>query len=152
MARGGPLALKLRVLRAQHGLSIEAAAQMIGVTPETLGDAERGKRRPYTPTLTKIARGYGIPVEELMAAGEDAPLDDAQSRAARNAAMHTHRVTKDVVLAWGVEASDAEVHALNRALDAMREHPDLLTYVLTEVLSDAEAQEWERTLHERTAA
>jgi hypothetical protein len=64
----------------------------------------------------------------------------------------TRRVYKDLVLQWGVEASDAEVHALNRALDAMREHPDLLTYVLTEVLSDAEAQEWERTLHERTAA
>jgi transcriptional regulator with XRE-family HTH domain len=36
------------------------------VTPETLSDLESGKRPPYMPTVTKIARGYGVPIEELV--------------------------------------------------------------------------------------
>jgi transcriptional regulator with XRE-family HTH domain len=36
------------------------------VTPETLSDLESGKRPPYMPTLTKIVRGYGVSVEELV--------------------------------------------------------------------------------------
>jgi transcriptional regulator with XRE-family HTH domain len=67
-----PLALKLRVLRAERGWTLNQAAARAGVQPETISDAEHGKRRPYTPTLTKIAKGYGVPVEELM--GEAVPL------------------------------------------------------------------------------
>jgi len=57
---------QLRVLRAQRGMSLTEAAERIGITRDTLSELERGKRHPYTPTLTKIARGYGVPVEELM--------------------------------------------------------------------------------------
>jgi DNA-binding XRE family transcriptional regulator len=32
----------------------------------TLIDLESGKRDPYMPTVTKIARAYGVPVEELV--------------------------------------------------------------------------------------
>src|SRR5215211_4654687 len=60
------LALKLRVLRAERGWTLNQAAERAGVQPETISDAEHGKRRPYTPTLTKIAKGYGVPVEELL--------------------------------------------------------------------------------------
>src|SRR5687767_5302916 len=76
------LARKLRILRAERGLSQHDAAALIGVTPETLGKLEKGQRRAYTPTLTKFARGYGIPVEELMdLAYEDqpSPLVEAES-------------------------------------------------------------------------
>lgn len=66
------LALKLRVLRAERGWTLNQAAERAGVQPETISDAEHGKRRPYTPTLTKIAKGYGVPVEELL--GEAVPL------------------------------------------------------------------------------
>jgi transcriptional regulator with XRE-family HTH domain len=61
------LALKLRVLRAERALTIEQAARQAGVTPETISDAERGRRRPYLPTLRKVAAAYGVPVEELLA-------------------------------------------------------------------------------------
>jgi transcriptional regulator with XRE-family HTH domain len=60
------LARKLRVLRAERGWTLNQAAERAGVQPETISDAEHGKRRPYTPTLTKIARGYGVRVEELL--------------------------------------------------------------------------------------
>src|SRR5215211_2813215 len=60
------LARKLRVLRAERGWTLNQAAERAGVQPETISDAEHGKRRPYTPTLTKIAKGYGVHVEELL--------------------------------------------------------------------------------------
>src|SRR5918993_2425307 len=62
----GSLAEKLRVLRARVGLSLTEAATRAGVTRDTLSDLEHGKRHPYMPTLSKIAKGYGVPVEELL--------------------------------------------------------------------------------------
>jgi DNA-binding XRE family transcriptional regulator len=62
----GPIALKLRDLRAERGLTHKEAAELAQVTPQTLIDLESGKRPPYMPTVTKIARAYGVPVEELV--------------------------------------------------------------------------------------
>ncbi len=62
----GPLALKLRVLREERGLTQEQAAELADVTPRTLIDLESGKRPPYMPTVTKLASGYDVPVEELV--------------------------------------------------------------------------------------
>jgi transcriptional regulator with XRE-family HTH domain len=75
------LARKLRVLRAERGWTLNQAAERAGVQPETISDAEHGKRRPYTPTLTKIAKGYGVPVEELL--GEAVPLAEASQETGR---------------------------------------------------------------------
>jgi transcriptional regulator with XRE-family HTH domain len=75
------LALKLRVLRAERGWTLNQAAERAGVQPETISDAEHGKRRPYTPTLTKIAKGYDVPVEELL--GEAVPLAEASQETGR---------------------------------------------------------------------
>jgi DNA-binding XRE family transcriptional regulator len=62
----GPIALKLRVLREQRGLTQKEAAQLANVSPWTLFCLESGKRAPYVPTVTKIARAYGVPFEELV--------------------------------------------------------------------------------------
>ncbi len=62
----GPIALKLRDLRIERGLTPKQAADLARVTPQTLIDLESGKRPPYMPTLTKIARGYGVPLAELV--------------------------------------------------------------------------------------
>jgi DNA-binding XRE family transcriptional regulator len=62
----GPIALKLRDLRVERGLTQKQAAELARVTPETLSDLESGKRPPYMPTVTKIARAYGVPIEELV--------------------------------------------------------------------------------------
>jgi transcriptional regulator with XRE-family HTH domain len=60
------LARKLRVLRAERGLTLREAEQLTSVDKDTLSKIERGLRHPYDVTLSKLARGYGVPVEELL--------------------------------------------------------------------------------------
>jgi transcriptional regulator with XRE-family HTH domain len=74
------LAHKLRVLRAERGLTLREAAALAGVAKETISDIERGLRRPHDPTLAKIAKGYGVSIEELI---EEPPLLDRALDAAR---------------------------------------------------------------------
>jgi transcriptional regulator with XRE-family HTH domain len=107
----GSLGRKLRVLRAERGLRQDQAAELIGVAPETLSDLERGKRRAYAPTLSKIAKGYGVPVEELVA--EEPPLAEA-SRAGRAEKVRLGDVLSDARLA---EVEDEHAR-LNTALQA----------------------------------
>ncbi len=53
----------LRVLRAERGLTLGEAASLTGVRPGTLSEIERGLRHPHHTTLSRIAAGYGVPVE-----------------------------------------------------------------------------------------
>jgi DNA-binding XRE family transcriptional regulator len=62
----GPIAVKLRVLREERGLTHKEAAELTKVSHWTLIYLESGKRAPYMPTVTKIARAYGVGVEELV--------------------------------------------------------------------------------------
>jgi DNA-binding XRE family transcriptional regulator len=62
----GAIALKLRVLREERGLTHKEAANLAHVDLKTLIDLESGQRPPYMPTVTKIARAYGVSVEELV--------------------------------------------------------------------------------------
>jgi DNA-binding XRE family transcriptional regulator len=62
----GPIAVKLRVLREERGLTHKEAAELTNVHQWTLYCLESGKRAPYMPTVTKIARAYGVPLEELL--------------------------------------------------------------------------------------
>jgi transcriptional regulator with XRE-family HTH domain len=71
----GSLAHKLRVLRAERGLTLREAAAKSGVAKETISDIERGLRHPHDPTIAKIAKGYGVPVDELLE--EPVPLAEA---------------------------------------------------------------------------
>jgi transcriptional regulator with XRE-family HTH domain len=66
VTRDNPLARRLRILRAERGLSLTDAAEQCDIERNTLSDLERGRRHPYYPTLAKIARGYGLDVEELV--------------------------------------------------------------------------------------
>ena len=61
-----PIALKLRVLRERRGLTQKEAAELAEVSELTLKRLESGKQTPYMPTVTKIARAYGVPLEELL--------------------------------------------------------------------------------------
>jgi DNA-binding XRE family transcriptional regulator len=61
-----PIALKLRALREQRGLTQKEAAQLADVSELTVYRLESGKRTPYMPTVTKIARVYGVPLGELL--------------------------------------------------------------------------------------
>ena len=60
------IAVKLRVLREQRGLTQKEAAELAEVSPWTLFCLESGRRAPYMPTVTKIAKAYGVPFEELV--------------------------------------------------------------------------------------
>ena len=62
----GAIALKLRALREERGLTHKEAAQLANVGHWTLIRLESGERAPYMPTVTKIARAYGVPLEELV--------------------------------------------------------------------------------------
>jgi DNA-binding XRE family transcriptional regulator len=61
-----PIAVKLRVLREERGLTPKEAAELADVSHWTVLYLETGKRAPYMPTVTKLARAYGVPLEELM--------------------------------------------------------------------------------------
>jgi transcriptional regulator with XRE-family HTH domain len=60
------LARKLRVLRAERGLTLREAEQLTGVDKDTLSKIERGLRHPYDVTLSKLARGYEVSVVDLL--------------------------------------------------------------------------------------
>ena len=62
----GPIAVKLRSLREQRGLTQREASQLSDVSHWTVMHLESGKRAPYMPTVTKIARAYCVPLEELL--------------------------------------------------------------------------------------
>ncbi len=66
------LATKLRVLRAERGLTVRQVAETSGVAKETISQIERGERHPYDRTLAKLAHAYEIPVEELLETEERA--------------------------------------------------------------------------------
>jgi transcriptional regulator with XRE-family HTH domain len=57
---------KLRLMRAERGLSLREAARQAGMVKETISAIERGHTHPYDVTLAKLAKAYGVPVEELL--------------------------------------------------------------------------------------
>jgi XRE family transcriptional regulator, regulator of sulfur utilization len=61
-----PIALKLRALREERGLTQKEAAKLANVSHFTLMYLESGKRDPYMPTVTKLARAYGVSLEALV--------------------------------------------------------------------------------------
>jgi transcriptional regulator with XRE-family HTH domain len=60
------LAERLRVLRAQDGLTLNEASAKIGINRHTLRDLELGKREPYGPTIRKIAEAYNVSLAQLL--------------------------------------------------------------------------------------
>lgn len=58
--------LTLKAARVNRGLTQKEAAQLIGVTVDTLGKYEKGKTYPDVPTLKKIEEVYGIGYNNLI--------------------------------------------------------------------------------------
>ncbi len=108
----GSLPAKLQVLRARQGLTLIEAAEKIGIGRDTLSDLERGNRHPVMPTLAKIAKGYGVPVEDLLKEPEEeqpAPAGVAPQLNRGQFAEH------------GIEATEGEITVLNQILGAYTE-------------------------------
>lgn len=93
---------KLRVLRAQKGWTLTEAARRVGVGRDTLSDLERGRQHPVMPTLSKIARGYGVPIEGLLI--EEQPVLAGKGEAPGEAGPFS--------IEWARTASDAEFYRL----------------------------------------
>jgi transcriptional regulator with XRE-family HTH domain len=92
----GSLARKLRVLRAERGLTLRQAAEQAGVRPGTLSELERGLHRPHDITLSRVANGYGIDVEDLLeepalAGKAEAPREAGSANARQLFAEHQAR-------------------------------------------------------------
>jgi len=103
---------KVRVLRAERGLTLREEASRTGVAKETISDIERGLRHPHDPTLAKIAKGYGVPVEDLLKEPEEeqpAPAGVAPQLNRGQFAEH------------GIEATEGEITVLNQILGAYTE-------------------------------
>jgi transcriptional regulator with XRE-family HTH domain len=62
-------------------LTLREAEQLTSVDKDTLSKIERGLRHPYDVTLSKLARGYGVPVEDLLE--EPIPLAEASQEPGR---------------------------------------------------------------------
>jgi transcriptional regulator with XRE-family HTH domain len=101
----GSLATRLRVLRAQRGLSLTDAAELAGIQRQTLAKLERGGTRPHDVTLSKLAKGYGIDVEDLLDLDDEPP---AQTEAPQ--------LTLEQFADHGIQPTSAEVATLNAKL------------------------------------
>ncbi|CAM5233442.1 helix-turn-helix domain-containing protein [Streptomyces antimycoticus] len=84
---GGPaaelptVAPRLRDLRRRSGLTLEAAAHRVGLSPAHLSRLETGRRQPSLPMLLTLARTYGTTVSDLL--GEETSERDPVVRADR---------------------------------------------------------------------
>lgn len=56
---------RLKVLRAERDLTQEELADRIGVTRKTVNTIERGVFVPSTVLALRLARCFGVPVEEI---------------------------------------------------------------------------------------
>lgn len=56
---------RLKVLRAERDWSQEVMAQKVGVSRQTINAIERSKYDPSLPLAFKIARLFGLSIEEI---------------------------------------------------------------------------------------
>jgi putative transcriptional regulator len=61
---------KIKVFRAMHDLTQEALANDLGVTRQTILAIEKGKYDPSLELAFKIARYFGVSIEEIFIYGE----------------------------------------------------------------------------------
>lgn len=62
---GTPMKNKIKVYRAMRDLTQEALAQELKVTRQTILAIEKGKYDPSLELAFKIARFFGVPIEEI---------------------------------------------------------------------------------------
>ncbi len=63
---------RIKVLRAERDWTQEALANRVGVTRKTINTVERGVYVPSTVLSLKLARVFGVAVEDIFALADDA--------------------------------------------------------------------------------
>jgi putative transcriptional regulator len=61
---------RIKVFRAMHDLTQEALANELGVTRQTILAIEKGKYDPSLDLAFKIARYFGVSINEIFIYGE----------------------------------------------------------------------------------
>ncbi|NLL10176.1 MAG: helix-turn-helix transcriptional regulator [Methanomicrobiales archaeon] len=64
---------KIKVFRAMHDLTQEDLAREVGVTRQTILAIEKGKYDPSLELAFKMARRFGVTIEDLFIYGEETP-------------------------------------------------------------------------------
>jgi transcriptional regulator with XRE-family HTH domain len=62
------VALRLKGIRAQRGITLTALARTTGISKSTISRLETGQRRPTLELLLALSGAYGIPLDELVGA------------------------------------------------------------------------------------
>lgn len=57
---------RLRTFRKEKGLTIEQLAERVGLSPNYLGDIERGKKLPSMATFIRLVNELDISADELL--------------------------------------------------------------------------------------
>lgn len=78
------IAARVRALRAERGLSLEALATRCGVSRSMISLVERAESSPTAVVLERLATGLGVPLAALF--DEPQPAADPVSRRAQQAA------------------------------------------------------------------
>ena len=56
---------KIKILRAEHGLSQQELAESLGVSRQTINAIEQGKYAPSLPLALAIGKKFDTPVEQI---------------------------------------------------------------------------------------
>lgn len=69
---------KIKVFRAMHDLTQDNLAQVIGVNRQTILAIEKGKYVPSLDLAFRIARHFGVPIEEIFTYEAEEKTQDIQ--------------------------------------------------------------------------
>jgi putative transcriptional regulator len=63
---------RIKVLRAERDWTQEQLAELVGVTRKTVNTVERGVYIPSTELALKLARAFGVAVENIFSLADEA--------------------------------------------------------------------------------
>jgi len=70
---------QIKQLRLRRGITQEAMAQHLGVTPQAVSKWERGAATPDISMLPAISAYFGVTIDELFALSDDTRMDRIQN-------------------------------------------------------------------------
>jgi len=69
--------IKIRLMRVEREISVQDFAARAGISRRTLVNIELRRKAASVDTLVKIARVFGVPVDELIDKDRDEPTAEA---------------------------------------------------------------------------
>lgn len=72
-----PIYNRLKVLRAERGMSRQELAEELGINYQTVGYIERGDYNPSLELVFRISELFGLPIEAVFSREPFRPLSEA---------------------------------------------------------------------------